>query len=863
MNMFMEFFLFFVSILQFLFPFAFKDTEVPVQTTAPVVEETVMPGEHVHTGGNGNCLQSAVCEICGETYGGEGNHAYTVTVKPATCTQGGFTTYRCRFCLHTEEGDYTEPKGHNYQKKTTTATCVVAGYNIFTCTSCSASYNELVEPAKGHDYESETFSANCTEGFRTVYKCKTCRHTYIEQSDDAIGHDYDEIITAATCTQGGYTTFTCKVCGESHKGVYTPARGHKFTNYVSDGNASCSSNGTKTAYCDNGCNTKDPIIDENTMLPHKDENPKDTLCDICHTKIHVNYTYLQYPAAALAGVNVNDFIKKADADYKGSGKGDEYSSNEGVNYNGIMKSPYFTAKVTGKLDGAETVTTTEIPVYGANVFVGETQKGALHSFSEIYIKEGEPTSFEIEITGNTGYITINNAVILPASAGETATVTNGTVKAVISGFGTHTFLFNNENQAYAYTVTVRALVDDNWAIDYLRNEGYTVTVVEGYKRADFERGVIYDPQNVNAATIPLDQSLVHWGTLSNKHVLYLKRGAYLAVDHRYDIMDPAAEKANPESLTLHGTTKSASDVTGISQNRYGALTINSADDVQILGYGAIDLNQLDRAERRGAIISWSNNVHIQGIKLINSPQWTFVVYNCNNVYIRDVDVFGYRQNSDAFDICNSRDVTVEGCFARTGDDGFVVKTLGGDDNAVTNNVTVRNCYAWIGKARAFGIFGETFKNISNVYFEDNTVLFHDATWNYLRIPAIGVVIEDNAENSGTDTYRRRLSNIVFDGIEICRNEAAAMHCIIYDKVNYYTIDGIKFKNISYEKMNRMMHEDNEVTAFNVINTFSAGAVIEQNAVVENIVCGGTRVTLDNYGQYFDYNTLHYCNGVIK
>jgi hypothetical protein len=53
-----------------------------VQTTEPVVEETVIPGEHVHTGGNGNCLQSAICEICGETYGGDGEHVYTVTVKP-------------------------------------------------------------------------------------------------------------------------------------------------------------------------------------------------------------------------------------------------------------------------------------------------------------------------------------------------------------------------------------------------------------------------------------------------------------------------------------------------------------------------------------------------------------------------------------------------------------------------------------------------------------------------------------------------------------------------------------------------------------------------------------------------------------
>ncbi len=861
MNMFMEFFLFFVSILQFLFPFAFKDAEMPVQTTEPVVEETVIPGEHVHTGGGGNCLQSAVCEICGETYGGEGEHVYTVTVKPATCTQGGLTTFRCRFCLHTEEGDYTEPKGHSYKKKTTTATCVVAGYDIYTCENCSASYNELVEPAKGHDFESETFSANCTEGFRTVYKCKTCKYTYIEQSDNAIGHDYAEIITAATCTQGGYTTYTCNVCGDSYTGANTSASGHKFINYTPDGNATCISNGTMTAYCENGCNAKSTIPDENTQLEHSDNN-KDTLCDYCQTKIYVNYSYLQYPEVALANMSVADFIRKADADYAGSnGKGDVYSSNEGVDYNGIMKSPYFTVKVTGKVDGAQNVTSTEIPVYGVNVFAGEIQKGVLHSFSEVYIREGEPTSFEIEITGNSGYITINNAVILPASAGETATVTNGTVKAVVSGFGTHTFLFNNENQAYAYTVTVRALVDDDEIINNLRNEGYTVTVLEGYKRADFTRGVIYDP--VTGATgAALDESLIYWGTLSNKHVLYLKRGAYLAIDHKYDIDSSDAEGGNGETLTVHGAAHAGSELSGIGQNRYGAINVNTVDDIKILGYGAIDLNALDRSERRGMIISWSRNVHIQGLKVINSPQWSVIIYNCDNVYMRDVDVYGYRQNSDAFDICNSRDVTVEGCFARTGDDGFVVKTLGGPENAVTNNVTVRNCYAWIGKARAFGIFGETYNNISNVYFEDNTVLFHDATWNYLRIPAIGIVIEGDASNSGTESSKRRLSNIVFDNIEICRNDAAAMHCLIYGEVQHMVIDGVKFRNISFEKINVLNNNDTTQTTFNVIDSYSSTSVIEQNVVVENIICGGTRVTLDNYSKYFNYNTLHYCSGVI-
>lgn len=44
---------------------------------------------------------------------------------------------------------------------------------------------------------------------------------------------------------------------------------HKYTNYVSDGNATCQVDGTKTATCDNGCGTTDTVIDVGSKVAHK------------------------------------------------------------------------------------------------------------------------------------------------------------------------------------------------------------------------------------------------------------------------------------------------------------------------------------------------------------------------------------------------------------------------------------------------------------------------------------------------------------------------------------------------------------------------------------------------------------------
>ena len=75
----------------------------------------------------------------------------------------------------------------------------------------------------------------------------------------------------ATCTDDGSYDLVvcCSACGEeqSRTNVIVHAVGHKFVNHVSDGNATTTQDGTKTAKCEN-CDATDIVIDEGTKIRH-------------------------------------------------------------------------------------------------------------------------------------------------------------------------------------------------------------------------------------------------------------------------------------------------------------------------------------------------------------------------------------------------------------------------------------------------------------------------------------------------------------------------------------------------------------------------------------------------------------------
>ena len=80
-------------------------------------------------------------------------------------------------------------------------------------------------------------------------------------------HKWSNIVTEPTCTEKGYTTYTCADCKESYIDNYTNALGHSFTSYFNNYDATCTSDGTKTARCDR-CSATNTVIVPNSKLNH-------------------------------------------------------------------------------------------------------------------------------------------------------------------------------------------------------------------------------------------------------------------------------------------------------------------------------------------------------------------------------------------------------------------------------------------------------------------------------------------------------------------------------------------------------------------------------------------------------------------
>lgn len=460
-----------------------------------------------------------------------------------------------------------------------------------------------------------------------------------------------------------------------------------------------------------------------------------------------DFTSLQYPEEAVisleeAGLTSKEFTYRADAEHE------EYVQSGGYDdIGGVFISPYFTANI-GE---------TDVPVYASMVFNRSENTGAIHSFSEVYVDADSDFSFNIELESDT--VKLRNAIVLPEKLGVKAECKKGVVTASISETGIYTFLFNGAKQHYGYTLFVREKVDEEAEIkEYIEKYGEAnVTVVEkGVHNLDYFNMVGKENQ-----------------------VIYLKEGAYVTANHHYDITSLEDEQKYVED--------GASTDNAIGLTRYPFVNFYNCKNITLTGRGVIDMTRLDRRERRGVVFTDCEDVSISDIKIINAPEWSLINYCCRNVNIENVDILGYRGNCDAFAICNSENVLVDNCFARTADDEFEVKALGGKMG--TKNVTFQNCVAWGGYARCFGVTGEVCKSISDVTFRDCAVIYRDGIWDNDRIGSL-VVVAEQCEGS--------IDGITFENIEIFRDEGRAILVKVYDEEKEnFKIENVQFRNISY------------------------------------------------------------------
>mgnify|MGYP005905545439 FL=1 len=183
------------------------------------------------------------CSVCGDSYKDdetpvdENAHEAKIAkvLKEATCTTKGIAKYTCAICGK-DLGYKTTETSHDWEEvERVEATCGKDGKVSYVCTKCEDTKEETIPATGEHDLEEVFRDATCTEPAMVGKACKNCDYTEemkpVEGSE-ALGHDFvldteNEKYVAATCEEGGLDTFKCSRCEET-KEEPTEALGHKW-----------------------------------------------------------------------------------------------------------------------------------------------------------------------------------------------------------------------------------------------------------------------------------------------------------------------------------------------------------------------------------------------------------------------------------------------------------------------------------------------------------------------------------------------------------------------------------------------------------------------------------------------------------
>ena len=261
---------------------SYQDDTTDAKGHTPVTDEAV-PATCSATG----LTEGSHCSVCGEVLVAQQvveKLAHTPITDEAvapTCSATGLTEgSHCSVCGEVLVAQQVVNKvNHKYNAVVTEPTCTSAGYTTYTCIyNCGSSYTDNMVSMLGHNYESVVTEPTCTSVGFTTYTCSRCQNSYKDSYKDALGHNFgDWSVTtqavAADCENAGATQIETRNCSrceakETKGGETIEALGHSFTNYVSDGNATCTEDGTKTAKCDR-CEATDTIADEGSAKGHK------------------------------------------------------------------------------------------------------------------------------------------------------------------------------------------------------------------------------------------------------------------------------------------------------------------------------------------------------------------------------------------------------------------------------------------------------------------------------------------------------------------------------------------------------------------------------------------------------------------
>ena len=282
----------------------------------------------------------------------------------------------------------------------------------------------------------------------------------------------------------------------------------------------------------------------------------------------------------------------------------------------------------------------------------------------------------------------------------------------------------------------------------------------------------------------------------------------------------------------------------------------------IVGYGVLDNSYMARGE--GCTVSFSRcqNVHVEGITVVNSCAWSMHYAGCTNVVVDNIKLIGmWRYNSDGCDFTNCTNAVIRNSYLRNFDDCIVIKGLKGNRHLPVCNNYAENCVLWCDWGRAMELGAETcaptfsqikFKNcdiihgdsvmmdlqhgdhanFSNIYFEDIRVEYMEKAQAPILQSYRGQVYENPNENHmpgliavytqhtmwSTDDVTGNIENVHFKNITVT-TDGRMPYSFVGAKEPGTTVSGIHFENIvvngkkitNFEELNTVIGDATDVT----------------------------------------------------